>query len=312
MPRKEIDEQTAGDPALAALIASLHERFGDSLGGVLFYGSMLRSGDRDETQLLDLVVIVRSYRGAYRGWALRLANAILPPNVFYLETLTAPDEGEPSTVRAKFAVFSLDDLEAYTASDCLQPWLWGRLAQPVALAWAADDACRQRIETAVEEAGATMLRAIAPLGQAGETLEEFWVRGLEASYRTEFRAESKRARAAAIVSSRMEHYRTLTNRHADRAGLRFDDEAPPSTEVIRAAPTGGGFRWFLRRLQGRLLQVLRLMKAAFTFDGGLDYLLWKIERHSGVHVEPSPLARRYPLIFGWTALWEARRRGGFR
>jgi hypothetical protein len=41
--------------------------------------------------------------------------------------------------------------------------------------------------------------------------------------------------------------------------------------------------WALRRACGKALNALRLAKAAFTFEGGADYLAWKIERHSGVH-----------------------------
>jgi hypothetical protein len=57
---------------------------------------------------------------------------------------------------------------------------------------------------------------------------------------------------------------------------------------------------------------MRLVKSAFTFEGGVDYLLWKIERHSGVRVEVSDRVRRHPLIFGWGTLIELRRRGAFR
>ena len=33
------------------------------------------------------------------------------------------------------------------------------------------------------------------------------------------------------------------------------------------------------------LSVLRLLKALFTFEGGLDYIAWKLERHSGQRIE---------------------------
>jgi hypothetical protein len=58
--------------------------------------------------------------------------------------------------------------------------------------------------------------------------------------------------------------------------------------------------------------VLRLVKAAGTFDDPLDYLLWKIERHSGIYIAPSERQRRYPLIFAWGLLWRLYRRGAFR
>lgn len=313
MADKEIEKDPATDPALSALVTTLHERFGDALAGIVFYGSMLRSGDRDPGQLLDLVVVVRDYGRAYPGrglrlasTGLRLANAILPPNVFYLETAAAD-----GPVRAKYAVFSFRHLDRFTARDCLQPWLWGRLAQPVALAWAADDEAEQHIARALDAARATMLTAISPLAEDGDDLTTFWTRGLEASYRTEFRAESKRQRAASIVTTQPDHYRDLTLRHAATAGLEVKETAE-GLALQKRTPGGGAFPWALRRVQGRILQVARLAKAAFTFDGGLEYLLWKIERHSGVRVEPGPLARRFPLLFGWTALWKAKRQGGFR
>ena len=36
--------------------------------------------------------------------------------------------------------------------------------------------------------------------------------------------------------------------------------------------------------------MLRLLKAAFTFDGGADYVVWKIERHRGVRLRTQSLA----------------------
>ena len=70
--------------------------------------------------------------------------------------------------------------------------------------------------------------------------------------------------------------------------------------------------WALRIAQGKLLSVARLLKALFTFDGGLDYIAWKLERHSGVPVEIPDKVRRYPLIFVWGLFWKLYRRGVFR
>lgn len=68
----------------------------------------------------------------------------------------------------------------------------------------------------------------------------------------------------------------------------------------------------VRRLLGKTLNVARLIKAAFTFAGGVDYLLWKVERHSGVRIEPTPFLRRHPLLGIWGVAWRLWRRGGFR
>ena len=42
--------------------------------------------------------------------------------------------------------------------------------------------------------------------------------------------------------------------------------------------------WGLRRAQGKLLSIMRLIKALLTFEGGLDYIAWKLERHSGEEI----------------------------
>jgi hypothetical protein len=54
------------------------------------------------------------------------------------------------------------------------------------------------------------------------------------------------------------------------------------------------------------------MKSAFTFQGGVDYIVWKLERHTGIAVEVTPRLRRYPLIFIWPHFWRLYRRGAFR
>ena len=75
---------------------------------------------------------------------------------------------------------------------------------------------------------------------------------------------------------------------------------------------GAGLRWRVRMFHGKALSTLRLLKAALTFDGALDYLLWKISRHSGVYIEPTERQRKFPLIFAWPLLFRLYRRGAFR
>ena len=74
----------------------------------------------------------------------------------------------------------------------------------------------------------------------------------------------------------------------------------------------GRVQWWLRRVLGKILSVKRLFKAAFTFNEPLQYLLWKIERHSGHYIEPSPLQLKHPLLFSWPLLWKLYRLGAFR
>ena len=74
----------------------------------------------------------------------------------------------------------------------------------------------------------------------------------------------------------------------------------------------GSARWPLRKAFGKVLSVLRLVKAAATFNDGFDYLLWKIERHSGIYIEPTPAQRKLPLVLGWPLFWRLYRLGAFK
>jgi len=60
------------------------------------------------------------------------------------------------------------------------------------------------------------------------------------------------------------------------------------------------------------MSVLRLLKGLFTFEGGLDYIAWKLERHSGQTVEIPDKVRRRPLLHIWGLFWRLYRRGVFR
>src|SRR5690606_13814062 len=70
--------------------------------------------------------------------------------------------------------------------------------------------------------------------------------------------------------------------------------------------------WRIRQSVGKLLTVLRLAKGVFTFEGGMDYILWKIERHSGVRATATPWPRRHPLLASPLLAWRLYRTGAFR
>jgi len=83
-------------------------------------------------------------------------------------------------------------------------------------------------------------------------------------------------------------------------------------DVLLRAVDCGGWKWFLRRANGKFVSFSRLVKGAFTFDGGIDYLAWKISRHSGVEITPTPWQRRHPILAGLMLFIQLRRRGAFR
>jgi len=71
-------------------------------------------------------------------------------------------------------------------------------------------------------------------------------------------------------------------------------------------------RWFVRRIVGKPMGAFRVLKAFFTFDAGLDYVLEKIKSHSGAEIEVSDHARKYPLLHAPVLAWRLFRKGAFR
>jgi hypothetical protein len=70
--------------------------------------------------------------------------------------------------------------------------------------------------------------------------------------------------------------------------------------------------WIVRSLQGKALSVLRLLKGLFTYQNGLAYILWKIERHSGASVDLPERLQRRPFLGACVIFWRLYRKGAFR
>ena len=299
----------ATSPALRALLGALERRFGDGVQGVILYGSCLRSGDLTEG-LVDLYALVDPTPHAEpRRW-LRLAGRVLPPNVYYLETPVAGG----GTVRCKYAVLSLAQFERGT-SRWFQPYLWGRFAQPVRVVWADGTDTGARLDAAFLDAGETLLRRALPMLPPEGSVPDLWQGALALSYATELRAEGK-GRAAELAGHGRDFFEALTwallPRLEDRLSLEVCDgtlcyRAHVSATARRLAP----LLWALRRIQGKTLSVARLVKGLFTFEGGLDYIAWKLSRHSGQRIEIPAKVRRRPLLHIWAFFWHLYRRGVF-
>lgn len=288
----------------AALTEALRARFDPQARAVLFYGSCRRAND-DVGGIVDLYVLVDDYRAAYGALLPALANRMLAPNVYYLEI---PFAGR--TVRAKYAIVSLDQFERGTAR-WFHPYLWGRFAQPCGLLFAADELVRHRVVGALAAAVATFAARTLPRLPAEFDAETLWTEGLRLTFAAELRSEPP-SRIRALHSEAAAELRDVTcalareQRWAPAAALRYRN---PSTRAERWSSACG---WIVRRVQGKVLSVLRLLKASYTFDGGLQYIAWKIERHSGVKTEITPFMRRFPRLGAIGALWRTWRRGGFR
>ena len=306
-PLRDLIRRQSAAPAPDAVIAlgdTLRRRFGSHAQAVLFYGSCRRSND-DIGGIVDLYVLVDGYRAAYGDLLPALANRVLAPNVYYLEV---PFAGR--TARAKYAVVSLDQFERGTA-DWFHPYLWGRFAQPCGLLYAVDETAGQRVVQALGQAVATFARRVLPRLPAEFDSEALWTRGLLLTYGAELRSEQP-AKIRALYAHSSTEFKALTQCLAAEYGWQLTPAGHYRNPSTRWDGWFGAWGWAARRAQGKLLSFLRLLKASFTFDGGIAYIAWKIERHSGVNVEITSFMRRFPRLGSLSAFWRTWRRGGFR
>ena len=237
------------------------------------------------------------YDAVHRNGIARRANRLLPPNVYYFE-----HEVAGRTLRAKVAVVSLGQFEQKVSTATSNPYFWARFAQPCALVYARSDDARRRALAALATAVMTALTNAAALGAEGGAAQ--WVAILEATYRTELRPESV-SRAGDIVDADREYYENLA---ASPDGLQAISDG--SAQVVSEASVRR--LWWRRRLAGKLLTVTRLIKAGFTFQGGADYIAWKISRHSGIEVTVTPWQRRHPILAALILAPRLYFKGGFR
>lgn len=287
--------------------ADLQARYGASLAAVLLYGSCRRQQDAAEG-VVDLYAIVDDYASAYSGHWLRWLNAILPPNVFYLEVPSGD-----SVLRVKYAVVSKADFE-HGNRQAFHAYFWARFCQPVALLYARDAQISVCIAEALAQAVLRFLRdAVAMMETGPFPAEAVWVRGFQLTYGAELRPETP-DRADVLVRQEAEYYRRALALAAEAvvglkpAAAHQQFHAQCSEDQRRACRRA--WRW--RRWLGGVLSLLRLAKATFTFSGGVDYAAWKVERHTGVRIEVTPKLRRFPLLFGWRVVWQLLRRGALR
>lgn len=296
-------------PAIQVLVDHLREKYGNA-AAILFYGSCLRSG-KDQGGMADLYVLVDCYRdsGQPRIWA--ALNALLPPNVFYLEV---PFENR--TVRAKYAILSLPDFERGTSMRWFHSYLWGRFAQPVAIAYVRGPEHQVRIARALTQSVTTFMQRALPCTKSPFSAQDLWFKGLSLTYRSELRAE-KPDKLSKLVAMFDDYYEALTRIAISRLPYEVTIEKHPphfryTPQIQKRLRFKARQIWRLRFLQGKFLSILRLVKGAFTFSGGVDYIQWKIERHTGVRAEIPSRLQRFPIIAIGVLAWRIYRQGGFR
>ena len=271
------------DPRVTTMAEAIAAKYGKASRAVLFYGSCLREKQLDGL-MLDFYLIVSDYDAAYDKRWLAAANRLIPPNVFPFQH---------GNLAAKYAVLSEADFHRLNGPETRSVSVWARFAQPSRLVWARDGQAKHKAIEAVARAAPTLLAAARPFSDADDELAP-WRHGFSLTYSAELRAERK-GRSGSIVDTDPERYRRFLK--------------PALAAIDQQAPTGG---WARRRIEGKLLSVLRLAKASATYAGGAEYIAWKINRHAGTSIELKPWQKRHPLLAAISLLPRLLRSGAIR
>jgi hypothetical protein len=288
---------------VAALAAQLAQHAQGRAATVLFYGSTLRTNTLDG--ILDYYVLLDDVAAWPASWLVALGNRLLPPNVGYVETSI---DGE--LLRAKYAVMSVEQFRRRMSPTALDTTLWARFCQPCVCVWSRSEDDRHALVASIRDAVITASRWAAWLGPETASSTDYWRTLFAQTYRAELRVEDER-RGSDIVARDADRYAAVLPAAWTAAGIRHQTRAPNlfSPSIDARERRHAAKRWRRRQRFGKPLNLLRLVKAAFTFEGAMDYVAWKVERHSGVRIDVAPWQRRFPLLAAPGLYWRLRKRG---
>lgn len=269
------------DDAIVNLAARLHERYGERVDAIILYGSYLR-GVTDA--MPDVYVLLNGWPAKPRLH--RWLGAALPPNV-----LNLPFDNEVSG-RAKISVLTTAQLLRAVTSD-RHPYFWARFAQPCQRLHCRDQDVAAQLDFVAIRSAQRLMDEVAA-DPAPDTSAAFWMTVFARTYAAEVRSEGPSKHEALYAANRDYYDRLFQARQANAASIR------------------GSQAWPLAQATGKLLSLLRIIKSVLTFEDPVDYMLWKLERHSGVRLDATERQRRYPLLFAWPLAWRLYRLKAFR
>jgi hypothetical protein len=284
------------------------------VSAVLFYGSCLRRGTVEG--VLDFYVLVDGYRASHASRLQAVLGWLLPPNVFYLEI----DDG-PGRLRAKYALISSRDFLRAARGRRVDARIWSRFCQPARLAWARDERARADALAAARSATLTAVDRMLTWLPGDGPLQRFepaelWTTAFRETYRAELRGEKAETIDAiyAAQGERFDRVAVAALRELEARGKLRLVEAGRELEVASDPARRARARraWRLRRPLAKAYAIALLVKTPATFDGWVDYAIFKVERHSGVRVELSERQRRRPFLHAVPILLRLVRHGVLR
>ncbi len=278
-------------PTIAAVrdVAATLAKGSGQTAAVLFYGSNLRTGATEG--VLDFYVLTAGppERGMW-------------PTVSYREF-----DLHGETLRAKIATMRLATFAKAAAAQTLDTTIWTRFVQPSALVWVRDPQTATQVAAAIGDAAKSAARFAAALGPKTGTADDYWRALFRQTYAAELRVERK-GREGQILGFDPGRYAELLPlawtadgiAYRDDAGLLKPELAPAHRRALLQA-------WAHRRRAGKPINVARLVRAAFTFEGAARYGIWKVERHTGVSVPLTQWREKHPILAAPGVFWRVWR-----
>lgn len=288
--RIEAELASPAPEAVVELARALADPVRDA--AILYYGSTLRTGD-----LSGILDFYRLTRRPHRHGLHGLVERVLWPEVSYHEVTVGGQ-----VLRAKVATLPLTVFRRAAEGRTLDTTIWARFVQPTQRVWSADAQAAADATAAVAAAVVTASRYAAALGPETGSAEAYWLALFRRTYAAEFRVEST-DRADTVLASGAERYAAILPLAWADGGVVFEEEGGRLTPAKHGLPG-----WTLPDFAGKPLNMARILKAAFTFDGAARYAAYKVERHTGIEIALTPFRERHPFLAAPGAWLELRRR----
>ncbi|MEO5762358.1 MAG: hypothetical protein ABIR28_08605 [Vicinamibacteria bacterium] len=285
-----------------------------TLSAAVFFGSRSSGIATNAASAYDLMLVCEDTPAFYR--AMRRARYLhrSPTVLSWLDPWLPPTQirlaGADWLVKA--SVLSMRALSKATSTTRKDQFLAGRLFQDVHVVWIKDDTAARSMTGAIESARLITLDWVRP-----DLPERFDVEGyvrqlFRTSFRFEVRPETK-GRADALFVAQSARLVPMFEPVLDHYAASGRMSRSATGEFALGDPLEG--RPAARRLfleWSRVRATARWPKHAVTFEGWLDYIVRKAERHSGETIVLTSLERSVPFIFLWPRvfafLWRQSRK----
>jgi hypothetical protein len=308
------------DPNLREAAEHLAAAAGEALDGLVFFGSR-RTGAAaaNAWSAYDVFVIVRRYRPFYeamdRAGLSGKAPGFLSPLSRWLPPTQYSIRSAGSSVHLKAAVIRTDTFHRETSPRRRDHFCIGRLFQPVRILHARDESTQAALLGDLVSAHEATWAWSRPWLPASFDADVYGGNALAVSMSWEVRPEPP-GRAAALWEAQREEQIPVFEALLEELARRGEviPAGPDGTwSAVRPVTGGETFRLKLYFRRSIVRSTTRWLKHVLSFEGWLDYILRKANRHGGEPLELSARERRWPLIYIWPRLvryLRARKHGG--